>query len=272
MNVKNKIVAVTGATGTLGRALVRKLGTPSTSVRCLSRKAKGEQFFPVDLNDGSGLDRALRGADTVVHLASAARDGNMSGDALQTGNLIKATKQSGIQHLLYVSIVGIDRIPFTYYKSKLECERLIQQSGIPYTIIRATQFHEFIDELLNRAMRLGALWIPKSFKFQAVDAESVADYLALSLQRTPPMAVENIGGSEVSTFHDMAKAWMAVRGLSKTVIGLPLFGKVAAGFRNGYNTTRHALSSCMTWEEWLIRKYGIDAKKFETTEMTILSS
>lgn len=262
-------VAVTGASGTLGRKLVNKLEPLELNVRCLSRRAAGDGGYAVDLNTGSGLEAALRGADVVVHLASAARDGKFSGDVVQTRNLVEAAKAAGVRHLIYVSIVGIDRIPFTYYKAKLECERIIMASGLPYTIVRATQFHEFIDELLHRAQRWGVVWIPKTFKFQSVDAEAVAEYLTIAVQRRPAMSIENVGGPDVGSFIEMARTWMSIRNVSYPVVGLPLFGKVATGFRRAYNTTKVTLPYAITWEEWLIRKYGIDRKKFETTELEI---
>jgi len=272
VNQRIETVAITGATGALGRPLALKLESHALSVRRMSRRVTGDNAVQVDLNNSSGLVAALERTDAVVHLASSARDRNFSGDALQTKNLLDAAKEVSVRHFFYVSIVGIDRIPFSYYKTKLACENLVRQSSIPYTIIRATQFHEFIDELLHRAHRWGGLWLPKSFRFQTVDTEALADHLMLSIQRAPTMAIENIGGPEISTFGDMAKIWLAIRSLSNPVINLPLVGKVAAGFRRGYNTTRYTLPKSMTWEEWLIRKYGIDTKKFETTEVITTAS
>lgn len=251
-----KVVAVVGSTGVLGKPLVEILNhRPGVEVRELARRAKGERAYRVDLNRGEGLDEALRGVDTVYHLASAARSGRFAEDIEQTKRLSEAARRAGVPHFVYVSIVGIDRIPYPYYKVKLTCERVVEQSGLNYTIVRATQFHELVDEVLRRAHRWGAVWIPKRFRFQTADARSVAGYLAGFVSRHPERGILNIGGSEVFTLGEMARAWMNVRRISQPVVGIPTFGRVAKGFRKGYNTTRHALPDSMSWEEWLVRKY-----------------
>src|SRR2546429_5743133 len=122
------MILVTGGTGALGRVLVALLREGGHEVRVLSRRTGA------DLLTGAGLAEALDGTDVIVHCAT---DGRHDVDA--TRNLIAAA--SG-QHLVYVSIVGIDRIPFPYYRLKLACERLVEECGLPWTTLRATQFHD----------------------------------------------------------------------------------------------------------------------------------
>jgi uncharacterized protein YbjT (DUF2867 family) len=118
-------IAVTGGTGTLGVHAVRVLEERGHEVRSLSRR-KG-----VDLATGAGLEQALEGVELVLHAASDTRRIGAR-DPRQTRNLLDACDHD--RHLLYVSIVGIDRIPYRYYRRKLECERIIEQGSVPHTI------------------------------------------------------------------------------------------------------------------------------------------
>jgi uncharacterized protein YbjT (DUF2867 family) len=124
------VVVVTGGTGVLGAHAVRVLGERGHEVRVVARRTG------VDLTAREQVDDALKGADLVLHAASDTRRIGAR-DPKQTRNLLAACGQ--MRHLLYVSIVGIEAIPYRYYRRKLECERLIEQSGVPPTILRATQ-------------------------------------------------------------------------------------------------------------------------------------
>src|SRR5262245_58912794 len=125
---------VTGGTGTLGRAVVARLDSP----RVLSRRP-GPDRMVGDLATGAGLAAALSEVDTVIHCATSAG----KNDVTHAQRLIEAATASR-PHIVYVSIVGIDEIPLGYYRTKLAVERLLAESGLPYTVLRATQFHDLI--------------------------------------------------------------------------------------------------------------------------------
>src|SRR5690606_26932960 len=129
-------ILVTGATSGPGRPTVARLRAAGHDVRALSRTSAGHVVG--DLRTGAGVAEALAGVDTVVHLAT-----NRRTDLRDTERLLAAARDAGVSHLVYLSIVGGDRIPYGYYVDKLANEQAIADSGIPFTILRATQFHSF---------------------------------------------------------------------------------------------------------------------------------
>src|SRR5215218_4933164 len=142
-------VLVTGGTGVLGSRVVSRLASGGNAVRVLSRRERqggdGVQSFRGELRSGKGLSAAVDGVDTIVHRASSplwrARATEVSG----LRNLIAATGAAR-PHLLYISIVGVDRIPYYYYRAKWEAEQGLSASSLPWTILRATQFHYLISK------------------------------------------------------------------------------------------------------------------------------
>lgn len=197
-------------------------------VRVLSRSPERGTHVG-DLATGAGVAAAAGGAEVIVHLATDPPKGR--GDLPQTRNLLAAA--AGAQHLVYVSIVGIEEIPLGYYIQKLACERAIEASGIPFTILRATQFHELIEQQLARVERFPIVPLPLDWRFQPIAAADVAARVA-ALASGPALGrVADLGGPEVVTLREL----VAARGRPKRVVNLPLPGKIARGFREGRNTT-----------------------------------
>src|ERR1700739_870467 len=141
-----RCVLVTGATGTLGHHVVPEATAAGDSLGALSRHERigytGVHWCQGDLSAGTGLDAALDGVDVVVHCATQSTG---SKDVTATENLIEAAGRAGVEHLVYISIVGIDRIPLPYYKAKLRAEEALSASSLGHTVLRATQFHELIE-------------------------------------------------------------------------------------------------------------------------------
>ena len=140
---------VTGATGTLGVPTVARLREAGHDVRALSR-GSGPDLTTGDLLTGAGIREAVAGADTVLHLATGRRG---KGDVEATRTLLAAAAAAGVRHLVLISIVGIDDIPLAYYRDKVLIERLVRESGLPYSILRATQFHSFVEALFTAQRR-----------------------------------------------------------------------------------------------------------------------
>lgn len=146
-------VLVTGATGTLGAALVPLLRAANLRVRILSREAAPAGCEPGTwvrgyLVSGENLDDAVRNVNTVIHLATRPR----GHDGALTRNLVEATRRgprvtAPLPHLIYQSIVGVDQIPLGYYRQKLAAEQVVADSGLSFTIVRATQFHDLVYSL-----------------------------------------------------------------------------------------------------------------------------
>jgi uncharacterized protein YbjT (DUF2867 family) len=229
-------VAVTGGMGTLGVHAVGVLEERGHEVRSLSRRTG------VDLASGAGLDQALEGVELVLHAASDTRRIGAR-DPRQTRNLLSAS--SRVRHLLYVSIVGIDLIPYRYYRRKLECERIIEEGGVPYTILRVTQFHELIDWVFNKLGSWPIAPLPLSAKAQPVAASEVASQCAALLEGEPLGRAPDFGGPEFLTVPQLLEPWpRRIR-----VLPIPAVGRVLRGFRAGLNTTPEHADGVLTWAE-----------------------
>src|SRR5690554_5733783 len=147
-------VLVTGGTGILGTELRPRLDAAGYAVRIMSRRAPqpgedaGVEWAQADINTGDGLPAAVRDVDTIIHAASAGFGDSYRADVQGTRRLLEAAREAGVGHFIYISIVGIDRIDYEYYRHKLEAEKLIEQSGMPFSILRAPQFHALVDAIL----------------------------------------------------------------------------------------------------------------------------
>ncbi|MFC0678218.1 SDR family oxidoreductase [Lysobacter korlensis] len=239
------VVLVTGGTGTLGRAVVPALRARGHDVRVLSRRAGSEAGRIVgDLSSGAGLDRALDDVDLVVHAATA----NGREDVRQARNLLAAMRPH--QHLLAVSIVGIDRIPLPYYRAKLEVEELIRSSANPWTLQRSTQFHDLVARIFALQRRLPVLLAP-DFAVQPIDVRDVAAQLAALASDPPGGRAPDLGGPAVRQFRELADVWRSARGSGRRIVPLRLPGKIFAGYRSGAHTVPDRAVGRITFEEFL---------------------
>jgi uncharacterized protein YbjT (DUF2867 family) len=256
-------VLVTGGTGVLGRALVPVLEGTGVAVRVAGRRAPERAstggWVPLHLQSGEGVDDAVRGADTVVHLASSPYGRTEQVDRIGTERLAAAARAAGVGHFLYVSIVGVDRIPFGYYRHKLAAEQAVERSGVPWTILRSTQFHPFLDGMVGQAARLPVVLLPADFRFQPVDPGEVAVRLAELLAAGPAGRAPDVGGPEVRTLRELASDWLGARGMRRPVLRLPLPGATAVAFRGGEATAPERRYGRVTWTEWLHRTYATAA-------------
>jgi len=271
-------ILVTGGTGRLGQALVPLLSTAGHSVRILSRVHTPPTREPLprsrrslggggtgldprvshavgDLTTGAGLRAAVADIDIIVHLASYSRNAHAV-DVEGTQRLIETARAADVKHLLYVSIVGIDRIPYAYYLCKLEAERSIAESGVPFSILRATQFHSFVAFLLSEAAKYPLIMpIPSGFFVQSVAVEDVAARLCRAVVDGPSSRLRDFGGPEVLPVEEVAAAWSRSRplGFAKWVVPIYFPGETAAAFRAGYNTCPDGERGTETWRQWLKR-------------------
>ena len=147
------------------------------------------------------------------------------------------------------------RIPFIYYRHKLAAEALIEQGDVPWSILRATQFHTLIDLFLRQLDRPRLFLLPSDLQSQPIDAGEVADRLCAAVATPPAGQLPDMGGPQVLAAGEMARAWLSARGMHRRIVHLPLPGKVARGFRRGYNTCPEHKDGTVTWAEWLRRKY-----------------
>lgn len=255
---------VTGGTGTLGRAVVRRLTDEGHRVRVLSRRPRpggtgtegtaaeetGPEWATGDLVTGEGLAAAVAGAAGVIHCATT---GGRE-DVVGTDRLAEALRRSGgSPHLVYVSIVGVDLVPFFYYRAKLEAERVVQDSGLPWTILRATQFHDLIARLTTAQRPLPFTLFPAGLCFQPVDVTEVADRLAGLALAPPAGRAEDMGGPEVRTSRDLARLTLHAYGRRRPLVPVPLAGKAARAYKAGHHTTPGHATGRRTYAEYLVR-------------------
>jgi uncharacterized protein YbjT (DUF2867 family) len=173
---------------------------------------------------------------------------------------VEVARAARLKHLIYVSIVGVDRIPFRYYECKLEAERLIAESGVPFSILRATQFHSFVALLLNEASRYPFIMpIPSGFFVQSVAIEEVAARLCRAVDEGPNGMLRDFGGPEVLPIEEAATAWIGHGRRNWALRAVPIYlpGKIAAAFRAGYNTCPDGERGTETWREWLKRSMTV---------------
>lgn len=232
---------VTGATSGPGRPTVDGLRAAGHDVRALSRTAAGHVIG--DLSTGAGLADALAGVDTVVHLAT-----NRRKDLRDTERLLTAARDAGVGHLVYLSIVGVDRIPYGYYVDKLANEQAIAASGIPFTILRATQFHSFPGELLR--MLGGFLW-PRGLDIQPVGVVDVAARLVELATAAPAGRVADFGGPEILGADDILRRLQAAGRARRVVLPVALPGKTFAAYRAGHHLAGLPGAGRQTFDEWL---------------------
>ncbi|GHD77877.1 uncharacterized protein YbjT (DUF2867 family) [Salinibacterium amurskyense] len=223
------MILVTGATGTLGSPTAELLRAAGYPVRSLSRRASDDPNSVVaDLSTGAGLSDALVGVSTVVHLASGAN----ARDSQQTRILLEALAAHPVEHLIFMSIVGVDKHAFAYYRDKNLSEQLIAASGVPHSILRATQFHSFLADLF-RAQRWSPVTVVPSFTMQPVAVEEVAERLVEIVAASSAQRVADFAGPEQLPFRELAQQWNLAHGRRRPVWSLPLPGAVGRAFARG---------------------------------------
>jgi len=209
-------ILVTGATGNLGSKVVQQLLDRGHSVRGYARQSRPSvpasvEVYQGDISVGSGLAEATRGVDVIVHCASLFQVGYAT-DLQGICHLVEAAKANGSPHLLYISIAGIDRSPFSYFQAKLEVEHVVEQSGLPWSILRVTQFHDFVLSTITSGEdeKTSTITIPAGTRFQSIDVREVAGALAALAEQPAAGHVPDLGGPEVLTLEEMVQTYQRV--------------------------------------------------------------
>jgi len=238
-------ILVTGGTGTLGRLVTERLREDGHDVRVLSRRSRP---YGVDLREGgAGLDAAVEGVDTIVHCATT----QTGGDEKAAAHLIAAARRAGVGHLVFISIVGVDRVPFGYYKAKLAIEKMVQESGLGWTVLRATQFHDLLVQAFQVLAKVPVMLLPARVSDQPVAVGEVAERLAELAVGAPAERVDDMGGPEVRTAESLARAFLKASGRRCAVVNVPLWGATYRGFRSGGHLAPERAVGKGTFEDYL---------------------
>jgi uncharacterized protein YbjT (DUF2867 family) len=258
-------VLVTGGTGLLGSSVVQALLADGHQVRVLTRHPRSApdqgsavrdiegrevEVVAADLATGEGLASALAGVAAVVHCATdPRRPREVDGEG--TERLLEAARAAGRPHVVYISIVGVDRIPAAYYRAKLAAERAIERSGLPWTVLRTTQFHEFVGDLVARLARLPVVPAPRGWRFQPIDVDQVARRLADVVSAGPGGRLPDLGGPESYPVVELVREQLRRTGRRRPVVEIPLPGASAAAMRAGANLVPGNRSGSRAWQEFL---------------------
>jgi len=249
--MKAREILVTGGTGSLGSRVVDRLSEAGEDVRVMSRYERASTVRG-DLLTGEGLEKAVEGVGTIIHCASSPVFKTRQVDVEGTRRLLQVAKQAAVSHVVFISIVGVGRNPyFPYYRMKLETERIVEQASVPWTILRATQFHEFVLRQI-RYLELGPVALaPKGVLLQPIDTGEVADRLVELTLSAPAGRVPDVGGPEVRTFAGLTRSYQKAAGRHRNLVEVPIPGKTARALRQGAQTNVDRRYGRVTWEEFL---------------------
>lgn len=250
-------ILVTGGTGTLGRAVVAELLDRHRQPRVLSRRPRNSadptsaQWVTGDLVSGEFVADAVADVDSIIHCATDYR--HMDNDVRGTRRLIDTALLGGSPHLVYPSIVGVDRIPLKMYRFKVGIEELVQRGGLPWSVQRLTQFHDLVLTIVRNAGRFPLMPLPSGLQFQPIDTRDAARRLVDLAIAAPSGRAPDAGGPLVQTVEDLAQQWSAAAGKKRRIVGVPVPGKVMRAYRQGWNLTPDNEVGTVTFEEFLAR-------------------
>ena len=189
--------------------------------------------------------------DAVVHAASAPTGDTEAVDVRGTERLLDAAADAGVDNFVYPSIVGIDGIPYSYYEAKLAAERAIADSEVPHTILRATQFHEFLADIFGTISWLPVWPLPTRMELQPIAVGEVADILVDTALADPQGRMAPISGPEVDTVGELARTYLDATGRRRPVVRLPIPTATFDAFRAGEATRPDRAVGTETFAAWL---------------------
>jgi uncharacterized protein YbjT (DUF2867 family) len=209
-------ITVVGATGRIGSKVVEDLKAQGHDVVAASRSSG------VDVLTGAGLEEAFAGADAVVNVTDSPNlDGGPAMEFFTTSTpvLIEAARRAGVGHFVGLSIVGVDGVPDSgYFRAKVAQEKIITESGIPYTIVHATQFAEFAEAITDSLTVGDEVRVPDAL-IQPIPAADVAAAVARAAASEPISGIVTAGGPNKITFEQLARDALVQKGdTTKTVI------------------------------------------------------
>jgi len=241
-------IAVAGGTGTVGRHVVAVAEARGHRVEVLSR-SNG-----VDLTTGRRLQAAITGCDAVIDVASIDSLSTRKAVAFfstVTGNLLEAEKAAGVAHHVALSIIGAAGVEAGHYAGKTAQERLIQDSGQPWTILRAGQFHEFAAQTAARPRVMGMVLAPK-MRTQPIAAAEVGAALVGLAEGAPRGFAQELAGPREENLADMIRGYLKANDLRGPVLEVALPGPMGKAMTSGALLASSAARlGTQTFERWL---------------------
>ncbi|MFJ1844959.1 MULTISPECIES: SDR family oxidoreductase [unclassified Streptomyces] len=238
--------AVIGGTGLIGSQVVDNLNAAGHEA------VPHSQSTGIDVISGQGLDKAVAGADVLVNLTNSPTFDEASPAFFRTSmdNLLAAGQKGGIRHFVILSIVGVDQVPeLDYYRAKALQEDILAAGPIPYSIVRATQFMEFIDAVLSWTADSDTVRLPAT-PIQPIAAKDVADAVAEVAAGAPLKGIRNIAGPEVFPLDDLGRITLSHKSDSRTVVTDPTAGMFSV-VRGDVLTDRDAHLAPTRYADWL---------------------
>jgi uncharacterized protein YbjT (DUF2867 family) len=250
----NAPILVTGGTGTLGGHVIPLLQVAGQDLRVLSRRSRepreGVEYVPGDLLTGEGIDPAVAGVSTVLHLA-----GGPKGDDEATRTLVQAAARAGVRHLVYISVIGADTVPLGYFRAKLGAERAVADSGLPWTVLRAAQFHDLVLTVAEKMAKLPVVPVPGGLRFQPVDSREVAARLVELTLGRPAGRVPDLAGPQVYGLGDLVGGYLQALGKRRAMLPVRMPGKAGRTYRAGLNLSLEGVDvGSRSWEEFLVER------------------
>ena len=243
-------IAVAGGTGVVGRLVAEHARAAGHDVVVMARSRS------VDLTTGVGVDDALRGVDAVIdvtNLMTVSRTAAVRFFETTTRILLEAEKRAGVGHHVLLSIVGVDRVDWGYYEGKRRQEELVLAGPVPATVLRATQFHEFAEQSLERVP--GPVAVMPAMRSRPVAADEVAAELVRLAEGPAQGLATDIAGPEVLEMSSAMRRLTRARGIRKLVLRVPL--PTAAGramARGGMLPTGDFRRGEVTFDRWAGRR------------------
>jgi uncharacterized protein YbjT (DUF2867 family) len=247
-----KRIFITGSSGLLGKSVLNQLDPDRFEVTIGSRRKVSEnsgynwQCFNLDDKEPQ---INLEGIDVVLHLASNTGDLGSNSDISGIKQLIEASARDEVGHFIYISIVGVDKVPVKYFKTKRKVEKLLENSSLDYSILRATQFHEFLEKEILKQIAKYIIVVP-NIKYQPVETNVVAKKLIEMTLNSPSNSIVEIGGSETIYFKSAIQEYTEKRNKKPLLFAIPnmLLGKLSSAL-----TTPNIANDSISWSEYLNR-------------------
>lgn len=254
-------VVVMGANGTLGRATVERALARGHETIAVTRSAPKRAFMKAihrsaDVISGEGVADAVRRADVVINAVNSEKNARaLLVDG--TRKLLEACEAGDVKHYVAISIVGIDLVPLKYYAIKLEEEGIVeQQSKTPWSLLRATQFHNLVDAMFTRSARFGFVLAPSGAKMQPIDVVEVASALVEAGEGGPKKRLPDLGGPEVLSIKELAQQWLKATRRTRLIMPAPVPGRLGASLRAGGLCAPDRALGKRTFSEWALERYS----------------